>query len=228
MPGRGERSCIGKARVVREALEEVGDMSPEIGKTMGDPTQCHRLISRMKICSTMVRRRSRTCLRGRGDTGHSDSLKIMISDENSENIRIRAVIKLGNDRSREAKNMLINTLSTLNSFVRDAAVQSLVRIDDVDFLCNNITHEHRYVRRGIVQALGELGGTKACKTLVKALKDQEWGVRMYAAESLGKVGDKNHLVAIQDLVGDEHIWASQVAESSLKKLSDNSSGKSYH
>ena len=63
-------------------------------------------------------------MRGRWDTSHSDSLKIMISDENSENIRIRAVIKLGNDRSREAKNMLINTLSTLNSFVRDAAVQS--------------------------------------------------------------------------------------------------------
>ena len=47
MSGRGERSCIGKARVVREALEEVGDMTPEIGRTMGDPTQCHRLISRM-------------------------------------------------------------------------------------------------------------------------------------------------------------------------------------
>ena len=47
MPGRGERSCIGKARVVRDALEEVGDMTPEIGRTMGDPTQCHRLISRM-------------------------------------------------------------------------------------------------------------------------------------------------------------------------------------
>ena len=44
---RGERSCIGKARVVREMLEDVGDMTPEIGKTMGDPTQCHRLISRM-------------------------------------------------------------------------------------------------------------------------------------------------------------------------------------
>ena len=44
---RGERSCIGKARVVREVLEDVGDMTPEIERTMGDPTQCHRLISRM-------------------------------------------------------------------------------------------------------------------------------------------------------------------------------------
>ncbi len=44
---RGERSCIGKARVVREMPEEVGDMPPEIGRTTGDPTQCHRLISRM-------------------------------------------------------------------------------------------------------------------------------------------------------------------------------------
>jgi len=47
MSQRGERSCIGKARIVREQLEEVGDMTPEIGRIMGDPTQCHRLISRM-------------------------------------------------------------------------------------------------------------------------------------------------------------------------------------
>ena len=157
-------------------------------------------------------------MRGRWDTSHSDSLKIMISDENSENIRIRAVIKLGNDRSREAKNMLINTLSTLNSFVRDAAVQSLVRIDDVDFLCNNIAHEHRYVRRGIVQALGELGGTKACKTLVKALKDQEWGVRMYAAESLGKVGNQSHVPKLILILKDEHEWPRGVARLSIKEL----------
>ena len=47
MSARGERSCIGKARVVREMLEEVGDMTPEFRNTMANPTQCHRLISRM-------------------------------------------------------------------------------------------------------------------------------------------------------------------------------------
>ena len=45
---------------------------------------------------------------------------------------------------------------------------------------------HRYVRRGIVQALGIIGGNKAYNQIIESLEDEEWGVRMYAAEALGK------------------------------------------
>lgn len=146
-------------------------------------------------------------------------MKSGISDRNPEEKRIKAAIELGNNKSQESKDLLIQTLSTLNSFVRDAVVQSLVKIADVEFLCSNMDNEHRYVRRGIVQTLGKLGGEKACVVLTEALKDREWGVRMYAAEALGKVGDQRHVPELTSLLRDEHEWPRRVAKLSIKELS---------
>lgn len=144
-------------------------------------------------------------------------MKSKISD-NPEEIRIRAVLELGNDKSQKSKELLIRTLSTLNSFVRDAAVKSLVKIEDINFLCKNIEHGHRYVRRGIVQALGQLGGSLASKQIIKCLNDEEWGVRMYAAEAMGKVGSKKHINFLIPLLEDIHEWPQEEARKSIKKL----------
>ncbi len=141
-----------------------------------------------------------------------------LSELNSEKVRIEAAKNLGVVNNQISKEALINALGTLNSFVRDEIVQSLVRIGDVEFLSNNMNNEHRYVRRVIVQALGELGGEMACKTLTKSLKDREWGVRMYAVESLGKVGNQSHVPKLIPLLKDEHEWPRRVARLSIKKL----------
>jgi len=53
----------------------------------------------------------------------------------SEEKRIEKIMKLGDDISQESKETLIQTLTALNSFVRDAVVQSLIQIGDIDFLC---------------------------------------------------------------------------------------------
>ena len=94
-----------------------------------------------------------------------EGLKNNISSEKDEETRITAILYLGENKTEASRDLLMDNLSTLNSFVRDAIVISLTRIGDVEFLCSNIGHEHRYVRRGIVQALGQLGGVKACEVL---------------------------------------------------------------
>ena len=145
-------------------------------------------------------------------------MKSKISDNNPEEIRIRAVLELGNDHSQKSKELLMQTLSTLNSFVRDAVVKSLVKIGDDDFLCKNIEHKHRYVRRGIIQALGQIGGSLASKHIIESLNDKEWGVRMYAAEAIGKVGNKDHINLLLPLLKDEHEWPQEQARKSIEKL----------
>ncbi len=139
-------------------------------------------------------------------------------DPISEEKQIFSIHKLGDYDIEHSKKLLIGTLSTLNSFVRDAVVDSLVRIGDVEFLCENINHEHRYVRRGIVQALGRLGGPIACEQIIKCLQDNEWGVRMYAAEAIGKVGSKEHINFLLQLNDDEHEWPREEAQKSINKL----------
>ncbi len=139
-------------------------------------------------------------------------------DSISEEKQIISVYKLGDYDTEYSKKSLIETLSTLNSFVRDAVVDSLVRIGDVEFLCGEINHKHRYVRRGIVQALGRLGGSLACEQIIECLNDNEWGVRMYAAEAIGKVGTKEHINFLLQLNDDEHEWPREEARKSIKKL----------
>ena len=95
--------------------------------------------------------------------------KSMKFESASEKKQISSIRKLGDYNTDDSKKLLIETLSTLNSFVRDAVVDSLVRIGDVEHLCDNINHKHRYVRRGIVQALGRLGGPIACGQIIKCL-----------------------------------------------------------
>ena len=137
----------------------------------------------------------------------------------SEEKQISSIRKLGDYNNEHSKKLLIETLSTLNSFVRDAVVHSLVRIGDIVFLCENIDHKHRYVRRGIVQALGQLGGPIACEQIIKCLNDEEWGVRMYSAEALGKIGSNKHINLLKNLLNDVHEWPRQEAQKSIKILS---------
>ena len=50
------------------------------------------------------------------------------------------------------------------------------------------------------------------------MNDEEWGVRMYAAEAMGKVGSKKHINFLIPLLEDIHEWPQEEARKSIKKL----------
>ena len=63
------------------------------------------------------------------DKKHRSQETVLIS----EDIHIRQILELGENNSLKSKKELIKNLSTLNSFVRDAVVELLVKSNDVDF-----------------------------------------------------------------------------------------------
>jgi HEAT repeat protein len=77
---------------------------------------------------------------------------------------------------------------------------------------------HRYVRRGIIQALGQIGGSVASNKIIESLNDREWGVRMYAAEALGNIGKAKYADYLEKLLDDKHEWPREEARKALEKL----------
>ena len=69
-----------------------------------------------------------------------------------------------------------------------------------------------------MQALGRIGGTKAYNQIIESLEDEEWGVRMYAAEALGNSGESKYSVFLKKLLTDVHEWPREEAKRALNKL----------
>jgi len=46
------------------------------------------------------------------------------------------------------------------------------------------------VKRYIIFALKKIGDPKVTDHFIKALEDEDWGVRKFAARALGELGDK--------------------------------------
>ncbi|GMT49732.1 MAG: hypothetical protein IEMM0008_1271 [bacterium] len=65
-----------------------------------------------------------------------------------------------------------------------------------------------YIRAQAAQSLGRLKSKKAVPSLIKALHDTEWEVRLYSAEALGKIGEPRGIEAVKDHIGreeEEHV-----------------------
>ena len=71
--------------------------------------------------------------------------------------------------------------------------------------------EDKYVRKGAVIALGEIGDERAVEPLIATLKDKDSNVLKNTAEALGKIGDERAVEplkqALKDKSKDVQIWA---------------------
>ena len=70
--------------------------------------------------------------------------------------------------------------------------------------------------------LGTAGHVDHGKTaLIKALKDNNWLVQAYAAQSLGRLGDKQAISALTELLKDENADVRKAAKQAIEKIEGN-------
>lgn len=143
-------------------------------------------------------------------------------------IRYKSVVKLGKRGDRRAVKPLIATLlSDKEKRVQEAAVEALGRIGDQRAIRPLLTH-------GSSTSLAAV--ERICQSdisyLINALNDDDYTVRGYAADLLGKIGDERaimHLINVLDkpLVSDEEVEKSlnikldQIRDEKVKQLIEN-------
>lgn len=130
-----------------------------------------------------------------GFIGDEDAIKPLIKaleTDPDEEVRWKAAWALGEIRSPQATEVLIQALKD-NSWT---------------------------VRRHAANSLGIIGDEDAVPPLMKALEDKDWHVRKYAAVALGKMKDKLAIPFLLEALGDEDADVRWKAGSSLVSMGD--------
>jgi len=110
-----------------------------------------------------------------------------------------------------------------DSYVRRKAAEALGKSGNINAVWPLIQalldDEDWLVRWVAAEAMGSIGHSSAVKSLITALKDDEWPVRWMAAKALGKIGDKSAVGPLIEALKDNWptMWA--VAET-LGQLED--------
>lgn len=118
---------------------------------------------------------------------------IEASEDEEFTVRVRVAEALG---TREEADSVLPTLTKLladnNPIVRRTAADSLGNVGDagaVQALCEALNDADDTVRSHTAEALGKIADDESAKALVSAfLHDDDYNVRYFAKQSLGKVG----------------------------------------
>ncbi len=97
-------------------------------------------------------------------------------------------------------------------------VQKMMKKKDVNGLIRAIGDAERHVRLAAIEALGDIGDTRAVEPLIAALKDSSWGVRQYAATALGAIGDTRAVKPLTAAFKDNKKIVRKAAAEALAKI----------
>ncbi len=82
-----------------------------------------------------------------------------------------------------------------------------------------LTHRKARLRWSAADRLGKLGHTQAVESLIKALHDDHWLVRLHAAKALGRIGDQIAIEPLIAIMNDECPYVRRRVVSALARLS---------
>ncbi|GAH15528.1 unnamed protein product, partial [marine sediment metagenome] len=114
----------------------------------------------------------------------------------------QAISEIGKE-STTAIPSLISALEDNDWRVRSRVINTLTEIGEetIPFLLEIVNHENPIVRKGVSEALGEIGiaDQKVMEELGKSLKDRKEGVRGKAADALRSIG-KDSIPTLIDML----------------------------
>ncbi|HAG83331.1 MAG TPA: hypothetical protein DCL61_19850 [Cyanobacteria bacterium UBA12227] len=128
------------------------------------------------------------------EMGAKEAVPVLLEllDFPDEGVRANVASALGKLGNKNVGKKLLTLLDDSDSLVRTEAVESLGLLRYVEAIpaISSLleTDEDPLVRLSAAEALGAIADVKALPSLLKALNDQDEGVRAYAADSIGSLG----------------------------------------
>lgn len=157
------------------------------------------------------------------DPSVTDLLINAISDKEEE-VRIEVVQALGEIGDERALKSLITTLDDESLIVREKAAKSLGKLGKreagealISALSNNTDLS---IVCSVIEALGQVGDTRAVDPLLSFLKHKESKIRECTAAALGKILDSRAVESLVAALSDEQERVRWYAADSLGKIGD--------
>jgi bilin biosynthesis protein len=160
-------------------------------------------------------------------------LDILASSEYPEDIKGHAAWALAFIGS-EAADQLYRALDTASLDVRCAVIGALGHVaqeqsDDkaCHLLVSALTDSEPLIRTEAAAALGQASYLPAVPNLILAIRDPDLDVRKAAINSLGKIGDRSALQALQALLDDEQNVVRVLSKLAIAQIERQSEGKDW-
>jgi HEAT repeat protein len=163
-----------------------------------------------------VRRYAVESLRKIGDLGTVDALIKALGDE-EKCVRwsaAEALEKIGWKPRSDKEKVLY--------YIAKSNWEECIKLGNfaVRYLINRLRDKDRRIRRGVVWALGKIGGERAVTALIDALKDDDAGVRRNASWALVKIGDSRAVDGLIGALNDKSEWVRRNAAEALGNIGD--------
>jgi len=160
-----------------------------------------------------------------GRSGRGDVMPQLVEasrEDADDNVRINAIIAVGELGGEEVEDDLIEFLGDRNPDVRSAALRALAseRYPGAVEAVGKLMLGDETLRGTAVDALGNMGNVEALRFLEQVAADPQEDVRSRTAHAMGKLGDRAAVPILSEMLADQRWTVRANAVQALGKLGD--------